>query len=129
MRHEQLHLDFGPIRNSGLLSNHWLEHRLRLEPEWVELRRQAETVLDSLGAVWREQRTRVEQYGDEQGLEEAFIHPVLKSLGWKLKYQPFLRGRRPDYALFLDDMSFDAALEAGRNEQDFWKHPTVVADA
>jgi len=45
---EQLSLSFGPIRNSNLFSSHWLEHRLCLEPEWQELRAEAEAVLDAL---------------------------------------------------------------------------------
>ena len=44
-------------------------------------------------------------------------------------YQTFLQGRKPDYALFLDDASLDRALAAGGNSPEFWNHPTVVADA
>ncbi len=38
-------LPFGPVHNVGLLSSHWLEHRLELEPEWRELREMAGEVL------------------------------------------------------------------------------------
>ena len=122
-------LPLGPIRNSHLFSNHWLEHRLPLEPEWDELRAEAERVLDCLAELWRAQRDMVAQYGDEQGLEHAFIQPVLESLGWHLKYQAFLRGRKPDYALFLDDAVLRQAVKAGRTSQDFWKYPIALADA
>lgn len=40
-KQEQLSLPFGPIRNSEFLSNHWLEHRLPLEPEWQALQDRA----------------------------------------------------------------------------------------
>lgn len=129
---EQLQLAFGSsnaVRNIGLFSSHWLENRFPLEPELIALREESTAVLTRLGAVWKTQRGRVEHYGDEQGLEEAFIQPILRELGWKLKYQAFLDGREPDYALFLDDESLDAALRAGRLSQDFWKHPMLVADA
>lgn len=129
MSTQQLLLPLSALRNRDLLSNHWLENRLSLEPEWVELRAKAKDGLDALGALWRTQRNRVEHYGDEQGLEEAFIQPVLERLGWVFKYQPFLQPRKPDYALFLSDELYDAALLAGRNSPDFWKYPTVVADA
>jgi hypothetical protein len=35
-------LPFGALRNSDLLSNHWLEHRLPLEPEWTDLRAESD---------------------------------------------------------------------------------------
>jgi len=65
-----------------------------------ELRDSASDAIEEIVDLWKVQRTRVERYGDEQGLEEGFIQPVLRSLGWKLKYQAFLQGREPDYALF-----------------------------
>jgi hypothetical protein len=126
---EQLSLPLGALRNRALFSGHWLENRLALEPEWAELRDEARGVLDSLSDLWRVQRGRVEHYGDEQGLEQAFIQPVLERLGWKLKYQTYLQGRKPDYALFVSDEALDAALASGRNSPDFWKYPTLVADA
>lgn len=129
MAHEQAILPLGPIRNSHLFSNHWLEHRLPLEPEWDGLRAEAEQVLDRLAELWRAQRDMVAHYGDEQGLEHAFIQPVLEGLGWRLKYQTFLRGRKPDYALFLDDAALRQAVKAGRTSQDFWKYPIALADA
>ncbi len=101
MPREQLRLPIGPLRNRDLFSTHWLEKRLPLEPEWGELRDEATEMLTRLGTLWQTQQSRVSQYGDEQGLEEAFIQPVLRELGWKLKYQTFLQGRGPDYALFL----------------------------
>ncbi len=79
-------LPLGGLRNSDLFSNHWLEHRLQLEPAWNDLRTASDAALANLTTLWRQQRSRVEHYGDEQGLEEAFIQPVLRALGWKLKY-------------------------------------------
>lgn len=98
MMARQEFLPFGPVRNVGLFSNHWLVNRLPREPEWSELRGPAAHALDELFELWKLQASRVEHYGDEQGLEEAFIQPVLRALGWKLKYQTFLQGNKPDYA-------------------------------
>ena len=67
------------------------------------------------------------QYGDEQGLEEAFIQPVLRALGWTIKYQPHLKGRDPDYALFIDEASLEAALQESRTAPEFWNFAMVVA--
>jgi hypothetical protein len=82
-----------------------------------------------LAAFWRVKRDRVEHYGNEAGLEHAFIQPVLESLGWHLKYQTFLQGRKPDYALFTADSTLGKSLRAGHDSADFWKQPVVVADA
>src|SRR4051794_486921 len=83
------------LRNTGLFSGHWLEYRLRLEPEWTEVQDQSRTALDRLGDLWATQKGLAEHYGDEQGLEVAFIQPVLAELGWKFKYQTWLQGREP----------------------------------
>ena len=107
-------LPFGAVRNSDLFSNHWLEHRLPLEPEWTELRAESDAALVRAEKLWRQERQRVEQYGSEASLEEAFIQPVFELLDWKLIYQTSLQGRKPDYALFLDDDAKDAALATGR---------------
>ena len=92
---------FGPLLNSGLFSSHWLENRLCLEPEWRELRQAAKDCLTRLAPLWQVQKPRVALYGDEDTLCQSFIAPVLEALGWKLKPQPLLQSREPDYALFL----------------------------
>jgi hypothetical protein len=125
----QAPLPFSPVRNREFLSNHWLEHRMPLEPEWQEHRTAAIESLRRLIALWRVQAGRVALYGDEAGLEEKFIQPVFECLGWHLKYQAYLNRREPDYALFLTDESLHSALNAGRTSLDFWSHATAVADA
>lgn len=125
---QQANLPFGPLYNRNLLSNHWLDHRLVLEPEWTEHAHAAAAVLRQLAQLWDRQRHRVEKYA-EASLEEAFIWPVLKALGWTLQYQTFLRGRKPDYALFLADNDLDKALRKGRQSPEFWESAALVADA
>jgi hypothetical protein len=125
----QLSLSFSAVRNSELLAVHWFEHRLPLEPEWEAVRPNLEKIASGLLQLWAEQKTRVGRYGIEASLEQAFIQPVFQLLGWKLKYQTFLQGREPDYALFMDDEALDAALAEGHSAPDFWRHATVVADA
>jgi hypothetical protein len=125
----QLELPFGPILNRDFLSNHWLDHRLPLEPEWNESREMAVDVAAQLIGLWDKEKNRVERYGDEAGLEEKFIQPVFELLGWSIKYQTFLQGREPDYALFTSDEKLNDAIMAGRVNPDFWLHASVVADA
>ncbi len=122
-------LPFGALRNSDLFSNHWLEHRLPLEPEWTELRTESDAALAKVADLWSQQRSRVEHYGREATLEQAFIQPLLIALGWQLHYQAPLQGRTPDYALFLDNTALDNALRCGPQTHDFWNHPAILADA
>lgn len=122
-------LPFGPLRNSNLFSNHWLEHRLPLEPEWTDFRAESNAALARARDLWRQQRGRVERYGREAPLEEAFIQPLFEALGWRLYYQAPLQGRTPDYALFLDNATLDSALRCGPQTPEFWHHPAVLADA
>lgn len=128
-RSHQAPLPISHVRNRGLFSNHWFERRLELEPEWTELRDQARSALSALAELWERERDRVERYGTEASLEHAFIQPVFEILGWPLIYQRFLQGRKPDYALFLDEDAKDLALQVERNSEDFWRYPTIVADA
>jgi hypothetical protein len=125
----QLTLQFGPIVNREFLSNHWLDHRLPLEPEWDELREAAAEAAGKLFKLWNREKNRVEHYGDEAGLEEKFIQPIFEILGWNLKYQAYLQGREPDYALFITDDKLNDAIMAGRGNPDFWLHAALVADA
>jgi hypothetical protein len=129
MGKKQLDLPFSAIRNAELLSNHWLEHRLPLEPDWNNRADAAQAALEKLAQLWKVERARVEKYNKEAPLEEAFIQPVFQILGWKLIYQCNLRGRTPDYALFETDRARDAALAVGDANEGFWKHPTILADA
>ena len=122
-------LPFSAIRNADFLSNHWLDKRLTLEPEWTALRPAANAALAQLAQLWDREKNLLPKYGDEAGMEEAFIQPVLDALGWKLKYQTFLQGRKPDYALFLSPQDHANAIHAGRDNPDFWKYPKLVADA
>ena len=125
----QLSLTFSAVRNSEFLAIHWFEHRLPLEPEWATVQPRLQQIASRLLTLWAVQKPRVERYGNEAGLEQAFIQPVFQLLGWKLKYQTFLQSREPDYALFTDDAALDAALGTGHTAPDFWRHATVVADA
>jgi len=102
---------------------------LLLEPEWNELRNASDQTLEELALLWKTERTRVEQYQNEQALEFGFIQPVLKLLGWTPNYQTFLQGRKPDYALFQSDAALDSALKAGGRTPEFWEHASLVADA
>lgn len=54
---------------------------------------EAYAAIETLTELWKVQKKRVEKYDGEQMLEEQFIQPVLRALGWKdrMLYQTFLR--------------------------------------
>jgi hypothetical protein len=69
----QRSFQFRAVKNSGFLSSHWLENRLRLEPEWTHHEPAASAALRELSRIWEVQRPRVASYGNEAALEQAFI--------------------------------------------------------
>jgi hypothetical protein len=109
---QDLFTQFLPIRNRGVFSDHWLDRRLELEPEWTERAADAADALTALGTLWAKERDRLDKFLNEAGLEYAFIQPVLEALGWVPQYQVTLKGRKPDYALYLSDADLTAALAA-----------------
>lgn len=125
----QLPLPFSTIRNSELFSNHWLEERLQLEPEWTDRADAAYAALERMAELWSREGAHVALYGKEAQLERAFIQPVLQILGWEMYYRCKLRGREPDYALFHDRAAHDAAVSVTDAREEFWNYPTILADA
>lgn len=65
---DQLELAFGPVLNSELFSNYWLERRLPLEPDWLENLGDVERVSERLLSIWKDQSQRVEKYGKENSI-------------------------------------------------------------
>jgi len=124
----QLTLPLGPVRNSNLFSNHWLENRLPLEPEWRDLHDEAVALLNRLGGLWLQERNRVEEYR-EAALEEAFIQPILKALGWTLNNKPGLQGQTPDLRpveIHQRGAERIGSVRGGRKTRDCPKFPTAA---
>jgi len=112
-----------------LFSSHYLETRLPDHPEWVE---DPHSAFEAVRDLW--QKTR--QYGDswnEAQTEEEFIKPVLKALGWSFIVQPKAhsggRATRPDYALFADDATRQAAYPHQGDDDAFYSRALAIAEA
>jgi len=71
-----------PFTNSGLLSANYLEHRLRESPQWTSDEAQMTAVLSGIRADLDSVRKENVGLGEESQLEELFIRPVLKKLGF-----------------------------------------------
>lgn len=125
----QQQLPFGPVRNSELFANHWLDSRLRDEPEWGTQRQAGKTCLESIAALWQRQGPTIQSGASEAEAEQSWIRHVLEAMGWCVLARVPIHNRVPDLSLFLDSETRDRAAGAGTIHPDYWKHPTIVADA
>lgn len=110
---DQLALALGPFQNRALFSGHFLRERL---PSWPEMAdRRVQPLLDDLKALWRRERAALVGANEAQ-TENRFIQPVLERLGLEYTVQSTTaatgRRRAPDYALFLDRPTREAAALA-----------------
>jgi hypothetical protein len=88
--------------------------------------------LDAARALWR----RAQQYGaswNEAQTEDEFVKPLLAALGWsyipQAKNTRSGRINRPDYALFADDASKDAAYPFQGQDDAFYTRALAIAEA
>jgi hypothetical protein len=107
-------------QNRGLFSDHYLEHRLidaQQNPEWAEdisdayqkflnLYESKEDVLDEL---------------NEAQTEAEFLEAALQLLGWHFIKQPRTEaGKRPDFALFIEERTKNDAYPNQDNPRRFY---------
>jgi very-short-patch-repair endonuclease len=112
-----------------LFSRHYLENRLPDHPEWAE---DPQPVFETVHALWEKAR----QYGNswnEAQTEEEFVRPVLEALGWPYIVQPKSHHggstTRPDYALFADEASRQAAYPHQGHDDAFYSRALAIAEA
>lgn len=128
-RADQLRLVPGGGQNLQLFTDHFFRKRL---PEWEAYRSfDAGPLLEELTSLWERHAPALTAGANEAQTEEDFIKPALKALGHHYKVQTGLRtatGRRqPDYALFADEATRDAAARA--SGMDVYRNAIAVADA
>ncbi|HSN75660.1 MAG TPA: restriction endonuclease, partial [Anaerolineae bacterium] len=120
-----------PLTTTGksLFSQHYLETRLPAQPEWLE---DPQPALDAALALWR----KAQLYGanwNEAQTEDEFVKPLLAALGWsyipQAKNSRSGRINRPDYALFADEASKDAAYPFQGNDDAFYTRALAIAEA
>ncbi len=113
----------------SLFSQHYLDTRLPAQPEWLEDPRPA---FDAAQALWR----RAQQVGatwNEAQTEDELVKPLLAALGWsyipQVKNNRSGRINRPDYALFADEASKDAAYPFQGQDDAFYSRALAIAEA
>ena len=121
------------LNNQNLFSNNYLEHRLPNTDLWKEQKEKVSDVFDVIKKAYDETKTLKLGPGEEAGLEDKFIRPVLKALGYEWDVQPTtkrgLKKKRPDYALFKDKASLTDARKDKDNLVRFFKHPVTILEA
>lgn len=125
--------------NNGLFSENYLLHRLPNEKKDPFILDHWETeplpafseCYEWMLSTWDEYKNILPDLNEAQ-LEDKWIRPILKRLGWTYEVQDRLKKRGktqiPDYSLFSDDQSYVAAKSA-KTDAAYFKHALAVADA
>lgn len=119
--------------NQNLFSNNYLEHRLLSTSFLSEKEEKIGEVFGSIKDAYETIKSLKLGPGEEAGLEDKFIRPVLKILGYEWDVQPTTeRGakkKRPDYALFKDKPSHEDARKEKNHLIRFFSHPLTILEA
>ncbi len=117
--------------NRGLFSNNYLDYHLRDTSLWSEHLDSATTTFNEIKKVYENIKGLNIGAGQEAELEDKFIRPVLKALGFAYNVQPPSRRgfkkKRPDYALFNDEHTLKEAKK--RSEKGFYTYASTILEA
>lgn len=118
-----------PWEIRGIFSDHYLRHRLREVSDWPS---DAETALayQKCRDLIMKNKERLSRHANEDQARHIFIEPILNLLGFHFIPEASLPGVRkttPDYLLFGDEQSKDAALDVSPRER--YAHAISLAEA
>jgi len=119
--------------NQNLFSNNYLEHRLLSTSFLEDKEKEINKVFEAVKNAYERSTVLNLGTGEEASLEDKFIRPMLKILGYEWDVQPTTeRGakkRRPDYALFKDKPSLEGARKEKENITRFFSYPLTILEA
>lgn len=119
--------------NQTLFSNNYLENRLPSSALWKARKEQAAAAFEGIKKAYDSIKVLHLGPGEEAGLEDKFIRPVLKALGYEWDVQPTAeRGakkKRPDYALFKDWDSYETARKDKFDSARFFSQALTILEA
>lgn len=119
--------------NQNLFSNNYIENRLPSSASWGDQKERAGIALIEIKKAYDAIKTLQLGPGEEAGLEDKFIRPVLKALGFEWDVQPTtergMRKKRPDYALFPDRAAYEAARKDKFDSSRFFSHAATILEA
>jgi|GEM_PF-5044516 len=125
--------------NNGLFSENYLAHRLPEEKSDPFILEHWETeplpdfskCYEWMLSTWVEYKDIYKDL-DEAQLEDKWIRPILKLLGWNYEVQDRLKKRGktqiPDYSLFADEKSYIKGKSA-KSDEAYFQYVLAVADA
>jgi hypothetical protein len=117
------------VKNHGLFSSHYLTKRLPTLPEWRE---DISGAVDQLKSLYAARHVTANTWNEAQ-TESEFIRPALDALGWEYIVQVTYtkRGRQniPDYALFADTRTKEAAYSLQDGPGQFYARALAICDA
>lgn len=117
------------VKNQGLFSTHYLVDRLPTFPEW---QRDSTVLFKRLKILYASIRDVATTWNEAQ-TEKEFVRPVLDALGWEyiVQAQYTVRGQHniPDYALFADAQTKQAAYALQATPAQFYARALAVCDA
>lgn len=127
------------FNNNGLFSENYLLYRLPDEKNDSFILEHWETeALPAFSECYEWMLSTWDEYKDiyktldEAQLEDKWIRPILKRLGWTYEVQDRLKKRGktqiPDYSLFKDDKAYIQGKSA-KTDEAYFKHVLAVADA
>lgn len=121
------------LNNQNLFSNNYLEHRLPVISLWKGQKEKVAGVFEAIKKSYEAAKALKPVSGQEADLEDKFIRPALKALGYDYSVQPVTqRGykkKRPDYALFKDTNSLKAASSDKENLKKFFSQALTILES
>ncbi len=116
--------------NQNLFSNNYLKHRLPVTSLWTGQNEKAKAAFETAKKSYEIIKTLKLGSGQEAELEDKFIRPLLKALGYERSVQPTTQmGKRPDYALFKDINSLNAASSDKDNLKKFFSEALTILES
>ena len=119
--------------NQNLFSTNYLENRMPETDLWKDREMEAAQVFVVIKDAYHDIRELKLGPGEEANLEDRFIRPVLKTLGFEYDVQPTTkRGskkKRPDYALFTSGVELKEARKDKKNLSRFFSHALTIVEA
>ncbi len=120
------------FNNQNLFSNNYLLTQLPVKPIWKKFDSDLPQVFNQIKSYYNNIKDLNLGPGQEAELEDKFIRPVLKSLGWAYTVQPVTeRGpskKHPDYALFPNENLCNEALKNKNNRFRFYQNCLTILE-